>query len=66
MTCLELMQLKAKLLCYGVRADKNVQMRMKEVNSYILDKGFMHAAHFLIGDVVINTCISPCYQKNKQ
>lgn len=63
MTCLELMQLKAKLLCYGVKADKNVQMRMKEVNSYILDKGFMHAAHFLIGDVVINTCISEAFCK---
>ncbi len=61
MTCLELMQLKAKLLCYGVKADKNTRMRMKEVNSYILDKGFIHAAHFLIGNVVINTCISETF-----
>lgn len=54
----QLMRLKARLLCYGVKADKNTQIYMKEINSYVLDKGFMHAAHFLIGDVVINTCIS--------
>lgn len=61
MTCKDLMQLKAKLLCYGVKADKNTRMCMKEVNSYILDKGFMHAAHFLIGNVVVNTCISEAF-----
>lgn len=54
----ELMQLKAKLLCYGVRADKSTQTYMKEINTYVLDKGFMHAAHFIINDTIINTCIS--------
>lgn len=58
MRCEEFVQLKAKLLCYGVKADKNTQMYMKEINSYVLDKGFMHAAHFLIEDHIINTCIS--------
>lgn len=54
----KLMHLKAKLLCYGVKANRSTQMYMKEINPYVLDKGFMHAAHFLIKDVVINTCIS--------
>lgn len=39
MNCEELIQLKAKLLCYGVKANKNTKMFMKEVNPYVLDKG---------------------------
>lgn len=58
MTCEELIQLKAKLLCYGVKAGRNTQMYMKEINPYVLDKGFMHAAHFLVDNLVVNTCIS--------
>lgn len=64
MNCEELIQLKAKLLCYGVKANKNTRMFMKEVNPYVLDKGFMHAAHFLIGNLVINTCISEKFCEN--
>lgn len=64
MNCEELIQLKAKLLCYGVKADKNTQIFMKEINPYVLDKGFMHAAHFLVDNLVVNTCISEEFCKN--
>ena len=53
----ELIKLKAKLLCYGIKADRNAKIFMKEINNYVLDKGFMHAAHFMIDNVIINTCI---------
>lgn len=64
MTCYDLMLLKAKLLCYGIRANTNTKMYMKEANHYVLDKGFMHAAHFLIEDLVINTCITENFCQN--
>lgn len=64
MNCHELMYLKAKLLCYGVQADKITKLYMKEINPYVLDKGFMHAAHFIIDDVIINTCISEEFCQN--
>ena len=64
MTCYDLMLLKAKLLCYGIRANTNTKMYMKEVNHYVLDKGFMHAAHFMIDNLVINTCIMEKFCQN--
>ena len=63
MKCMELMRLKASLLCYGVRADAHTKRYMEHINPYVLDKGFMHAAHFLIDDLVINTCISENFCK---
>lgn len=61
MTCSELMYLKAKLLCYGVKADSTTKLYMKEINPYVLDSGFMHAAHFIVEDTIINTCISETF-----
>ena len=61
MNCVELMHLKANLLCYGVKADNHTKHYMEQINSYVLDKGFMHAAHFVINDLIINTCISESF-----
>lgn len=61
MNCIELMHLKANLLCYGVKADNQTKHCMERVNPYVLDKGFMHAAHFVIDDLIINTCISETF-----
>lgn len=58
MTCIELMQLKAQLLCFGIKVSKKTKIEMEQVNEYVFDKGFVHAAHFLIDDTVINTCIA--------
>lgn len=57
----ELLKIKADLLCYGIRLTKEAESVMKLRNRYVLEKGFMHAAHFLIDDVVINTCVSERY-----
>lgn len=57
----DLMQLKAKMLCYGVKADASTKRFMKDINPYVLDKGFMHAAHFMIDNLIINTCISESF-----
>lgn len=54
----ELMSTKAELLCYGVKADNITKSFMKDINPYVLDKGFMHAAHFILSNTIINTCIS--------
>lgn len=63
MICEDMMRLKARLLCYGVRANENTKIHMKEINHYVLDKGFIHAAHFMINDMIINTCISEDFCK---
>lgn len=57
----ELLKIKADLLCYGIRLTKQAEDVMKLRNRYVLEKGFMHAAHFLIDNVVINTCVSEKY-----
>lgn len=64
MNCYDLMMLKAKLLCYGIRANANTKMHMKEVNHYVFDKGFMHAAHFMIDEIVVNTCVAEQFCQN--
>lgn len=64
MNCRELMHTKAELLCYGVNANEETKERMVEANSYVLEKGFMHAAHFILGGLIVNTCISEEYCKN--
>lgn len=63
MNYMELMHLKANLLCYGVKADNHTKHYMERVNPYVLDKGFMHAAHFMINDLIVNTCISESFCK---
>ncbi len=54
----ELAKIKAELLCFGVRLDESAEENGTIKNSYLLDGGFVHAAHFLIGDIVVNTCVS--------
>lgn len=63
MNCAELIRLKADLLCYGVTADTHAKCFMEQINPYVLDKGFMHAAHFVIDELIINTCISEAFCK---
>lgn len=58
---MELIRLKARLLCYGVKADDHTKHFMEQINPYVLDKGFMHAAHFMIDNLIINTCISESF-----
>lgn len=64
MKCIDLMHLKANLLCYGVKADNHTKYCMERVNPYVLENGFMHAAHFVIDNLIVNTCISEsfCYK----
>ena len=50
----ELLKIKADLLCYGIRLTKQAEDVMKLRNRYVLEKGFMHAAHFLIDHYIIN------------
>jgi hypothetical protein len=58
MKLFEIAKIKAELLCYGIRLDATAEKNGKIENSYLLDGGFVHAAHFLIDDIVINTCVS--------
>lgn len=57
----KLLEIKADLLCYGIRLTKEAENVLKLRNRYVLEKGFMHAAHFLIDDIIINTCVSEKY-----
>ena len=54
----ELARIKAGLLCYGVKLDAKAREAGTLRNAYLLDGGFVHAAHFAIDGVVINTCVS--------
>ncbi|MCL2284344.1 MAG: hypothetical protein FWC26_13590 [Fibromonadales bacterium] len=54
----EIAKIKAELLCYGVRLDAIVEEKGKIKNSYLLDGGFVHAAHFLIDNIIVNTCVN--------
>lgn len=63
-TCYELLHTKAELLCYGVKASEEAKKRMEIDNRYVLEKGFMHAAHFSLGRLIVNTCISEGYCKD--
>ncbi|MCL0058671.1 hypothetical protein M1O47_03220 [Dehalococcoidia bacterium] len=51
-------ELKAELLCYGLRVAPNIKEELLEFNSYVHEAGFVHAAHFLVGDHLVNTCIA--------
>lgn len=61
MNSVDLIHLKAKLLCYGVKADNHTKNCMERVNPYVLENGFMHAAHFAIDNLIVNTCISESF-----
>lgn len=64
MNCSTLFHIKAELLCYGIQvADDFTKEIMLQKNAYVFDSGFMHAAHFLIDDMVINTCVSEQFCK---
>lgn len=51
-------ELKAELLCYGLRVASDIEGELLKFNSYVHEAGFVHAAHFLIGDHIVNTCIA--------
>ena len=53
----EIATVKADLLCHGVRMSDDAKKNGESYNSYLLDGGFVHAAHFMIGNVVVNTCV---------
>ena len=57
MKLVDLIETKAELLCYGVQVDDKARRTRTFENSYLLDGGFVHAAHFMIEDTVINTCV---------
>jgi len=57
----ELLALKAELLCSGIRIAPNALPALRFKNRYVLEKGFMHAAHFVIDDAIINTCVSEAF-----
>lgn len=54
----DLLTIKAELLCFGIRLEGKTAAKLVTYNSYVLDGGFIHAAHFLIDDVLVNTCVS--------
>ncbi|MCL2499294.1 MAG: radical SAM protein [Defluviitaleaceae bacterium] len=59
----EIAKIKADLLCYGVQMSDDARKNGESYNSYLLDGGFVHAAHFMIGDVVVNTCVEEAFCK---
>jgi len=50
--------LKAELLCYGLRIDNNIEADLVAFNSYVKEAGFVHAAHFLVNGRVVNACVA--------
>jgi hypothetical protein len=52
-----LIKIKAELLCYGVRINEVALVNNIYNNSYLLDGGFVHAAHFIIEGIIVNTCV---------
>ncbi|MFX0201831.1 MAG: hypothetical protein ACFFCW_37450 [Candidatus Hodarchaeota archaeon] len=51
-------ELKAELLCHGLRIDKETESDVIAYNSYVKEAGFVHAAHFLVNGKIINACVS--------
>ncbi len=64
MNLTDLAKVKAELLCFGIRLDDAAKDEVMFRNSYLMDGGFVHAAHFLIDGVVVNTCVSETFCKN--
>jgi radical SAM protein (TIGR04043 family) len=60
----ELARVKAELLCFGVQFDEGGKEDGVYRNSYLFDGAFVHAAHFLINGIVINTCVSEKFCKD--
>ena len=54
-------QLKAELLCYGIRIEPDLKDDVLRFNSYIHEAGFVHAAHFMIGTHLVNTCVAETF-----
>lgn len=54
----EICKLKAELLSFGLKPSPNAVDLITLSNSYIHEGGFVHAAHFLINNHLINTCIN--------
>ena len=63
MTLSDVIKIKADLLCHGVQLEDTAKEICTYKNSYILDGGFVHAAHFLIEGTIINTCVSESFCK---
>lgn len=55
---IDIAKIKTDLLCFGVRLGAEARQIGTIKNSYLLDGGFVHAAHFIIDGVVVNTCVS--------
>ena len=53
--------LKAELLCYGIRIDPEIRQDVLKFNSYIHEAGFAHAAHFMIGSHLVNACVAESF-----
>lgn len=51
-------QIKAELLCYGVKVSENDLQILEKENPYIREKGFAHAINLVLGDEFINTCVN--------
>lgn len=57
----DLLQLKAELLCYGINIGPEERIAMQAVNPYLVDRGFIHAAHFTLEGQNLNTCVSEAF-----
>ena len=56
-------ELKAELLCHGMRIDKMIQPDVEVFNSYVKEAGFVHAAHlFVYGR--LNACVAEGFSEN--
>jgi uncharacterized Fe-S cluster-containing MiaB family protein len=53
--------LKAELLCYGIRIAPDLKEDLLRFNSYVHEAGFVHAAHFMIGTHLVNTCVAESF-----
>lgn len=53
--------LKADLLCYGLEVDDRIKDDLLVFNSYIHEGGFIHAAHFLLENHLVNAPIAESF-----
>jgi len=51
-------QLKAELLCQGMRIDSRIEADLVSFNSYVKEAGFVHASHFLVDGKAVNACVA--------
>ena len=58
MNCKDLLQTKAELLCWGLKTDESTKASLSLQNPFLFEHGYIHAAHFILDNQIINACVS--------